>query len=142
MGIMFKRFFFFSMVNILVLLTISIVFSIGAAYFGVDISGYQGLIIWCALFGMTGSFILFSSNCSYSLSYVSYHSSRTLLYIPYHVGKEARIIKKMAGFDAKDILDQHGVHLIRVPTIEPLLNHNWFLQQIKQAQLLKRDYIR
>ena len=28
----------------------------------------------------------------------------------------------------------HGLHLIRVPTIEPILNKDWFLQQIGQVQ--------
>jgi len=28
----------------------------------------------------------------------------------------------------------HGVHMIRVPTIEPILNPGWYLQQIEKAQ--------
>ena len=34
----------------------------------------------------------------------------------------------------KELLDQQGIHLIRVPTIAPLLRHSWFLEQIQAAQ--------
>ncbi len=34
----------------------------------------------------------------------------------------------------KEIQAQHGLHLIRVPTIEPVLNSKWFLEQIANAQ--------
>ena len=30
--------------------------------------------------------------------------------------------------------ESQGVHLIRVPTIEPVLNTNWYIEQIIQAQ--------
>ena len=29
----------------------------------------------------------------------------------------------------------HGKHLIRVPTIRPLLEDDWFIRQIEQARL-------
>ena len=58
----FKRVFFFVTVNILVLLTISIAFSILGAYFGIDVSSYQGLILWCGALGFGGAlFSLFAS---------------------------------------------------------------------------------
>ncbi|MEZ4873048.1 MAG: protease HtpX [Bdellovibrionales bacterium] len=60
--VMLKRVTFFLAVNILVLLTISIAFSVIGAQFGVDVSSYQGLILWCGLLGFTGSFVsLFAS---------------------------------------------------------------------------------
>jgi hypothetical protein len=33
-----------------------------------------------------------------------------------------------------EILQQHGLHLIRVPTVEPILDDRWFLRQIKFAR--------
>jgi hypothetical protein len=30
--------------------------------------------------------------------------------------------------------ESQGVHLIRVPTVEPVLNPNWYIQQIDQAR--------
>jgi hypothetical protein len=35
-----------------------------------------------------------------------------------------------------EILEQQRVHLIRVPTIEPILHPRWFLQQIANARRL------
>lgn len=34
----------------------------------------------------------------------------------------------------KNILGSQGLHLIRVPTIEPILNEHWFLEQLDAAQ--------
>ena len=34
-----------------------------------------------------------------------------------------------------EILEQQGIHLIRVPTIEPILNDQWFIDQLDRAQL-------
>jgi hypothetical protein len=34
----------------------------------------------------------------------------------------------------KDILANQGLHLIRVPTIEPILNEHWFVEQLDAAQ--------
>jgi len=34
-----------------------------------------------------------------------------------------------------EALDMHGMHLIRVPTIRPLLEDDWFIQQIENARL-------
>lgn len=34
----------------------------------------------------------------------------------------------------REIQDLQGLHLIRVPTIEPILNRQWFVQQLDQAQ--------
>ena len=44
-------------------------------------------------------------------------------------GKEAAT----SGYEAmngEETLAEQGVHLVRVPTLEPILNPNWFLQQI------------
>lgn len=30
-----------------------------------------------------------------------------------------------------ETLQEQGIHLIRVPTIEPILNRQWFIEQIK-----------
>jgi hypothetical protein len=38
------------------------------------------------------------------------------------------------SLSGKEIQAEHGMHLIRVPTIEPILNERWFLQQIQKAQ--------
>jgi hypothetical protein len=34
----------------------------------------------------------------------------------------------------EDTLKQHGVHLVRTPTVEPILNENWFVEQIDAAE--------
>jgi hypothetical protein len=34
----------------------------------------------------------------------------------------------------REILEMQGVHLIRVPTLEPILNPQWFVQQLDKAQ--------
>jgi hypothetical protein len=39
----------------------------------------------------------------------------------------------------KDINDQQGLHLIRVPTVEPVFNPKWFLEQIEQARARYRS---
>jgi hypothetical protein len=33
----------------------------------------------------------------------------------------------------REILAQQGLHLIRVPTVEPILNRQWFVQEIRKA---------
>ena len=35
---------------------------------------------------------------------------------------------------SRDILQNHGVHLVRVPTLKPMLNPHWFLEMIAAAQ--------
>ncbi|MCB0386575.1 MAG: protease HtpX, partial [Bdellovibrionales bacterium] len=52
-----KRVFFFTIVNILVIATLSITASLASHFFGFDLSGYTGLLIFCAIFGMGGAFI-------------------------------------------------------------------------------------
>ena len=37
---------------------------------------------------------------------------------------------KYEPMSGKETLQQQGVHLVRVPTVEPILNQNWFLEQI------------
>jgi hypothetical protein len=51
------------------------------------------------------------------------------------------IIKASESSDAvfeslsgSEIQAMHGLHLIRVPTIEPIVNEDWFLQQIENVQ--------
>jgi len=39
------------------------------------------------------------------------------------------------SLSGEEILKMHGLHLIRVPTIEPILNLDWFLQQLEKVQL-------
>jgi hypothetical protein len=34
----------------------------------------------------------------------------------------------------REILEQQGLHLIRVPTVEPILNRQWFVQEICKAR--------
>jgi heat shock protein HtpX len=54
---LFKRFGYFIIVNLLILLMIGIVFSIITAVFGLRIpNGYQGLLFFCAVMGFGGSF--------------------------------------------------------------------------------------
>lgn len=36
--------------------------------------------------------------------------------------------------DGTETLGMQGLHLVRVPTPEPILNKNWFLEQISLAQ--------
>lgn len=45
--------------------------------------------------------------------------------------EELTYYESLSGFE---IQAMHGVHLIRVPTIEPILNVDWFLQQIRKVQ--------
>ncbi|MCB0365793.1 MAG: protease HtpX [Bdellovibrionales bacterium] len=52
-----KRVFFFTIVNILVIATLSITAHLLTTFFGIDFSGYTGLLIFCAIFGMGGAFI-------------------------------------------------------------------------------------
>ena len=35
----------------------------------------------------------------------------------------------------REIMEMQGLHLIRVPTVEPVLNKNWFVEQLDKAQL-------
>jgi len=39
------------------------------------------------------------------------------------------------AMSGSDTLLQHGVHLVRVPTLGPLLNHNWFVEKIEQCEI-------
>ena len=52
-----KRIFIFFLVNILILTTIALTWSIAASYFGINPNGYMGLMILCLAFGMGGAFI-------------------------------------------------------------------------------------
>lgn len=52
-----KRVFFFTIVNILVIATLSITASLVSAFFGIDLTGTSGLLVFCAIFGMGGAFI-------------------------------------------------------------------------------------
>ena len=52
-----KRVFVFFLVNILILTTIAITWSLLASYFGIDMSSYVGLMFLCLIFGMGGAFI-------------------------------------------------------------------------------------
>ena len=40
-----------------------------------------------------------------------------------------------ASLHGNKALEMHGIHLIRVPTIRPLLEDDWFIQQIETARL-------
>ena len=44
-------------------------------------------------------------------------------------GKEAAP-SRYEAMNGEETLAEQGVHLVRVPTLEPILNPNWFLQQI------------
>ena len=52
-----KRVFLFLIVNILIITTLSISWSLVSFYFGLDSSGYVGLMVLCLIFGMGGAFI-------------------------------------------------------------------------------------
>lgn len=56
---MFKRFFFFALVNIAVIATVSIILSVFGVNHYVTEAGlnYQSLLVFCAVWGMVGSFI-------------------------------------------------------------------------------------
>ena len=46
--------------------------------------------------------------------------------------------KSMSSYESlhgNEALEMHGKHLIRVPTIRPLLEDDWFIQQIENARL-------
>lgn len=59
---MIKRVFLFFAVNILVVLTISVLFNILAAYFGIDVNGKMGILLLYSAIGMGGAFFsLFAS---------------------------------------------------------------------------------
>ena len=38
------------------------------------------------------------------------------------------------SLSGSEIQAMHGLHLIRVPTIEPIMNKDWFLEQIAKVQ--------
>jgi hypothetical protein len=42
-----------------------------------------------------------------------------------------KIFQTLSG---PEILEKQGLYLIRVPTVEPILNPNWFLERIERAQ--------
>ena len=52
-----KRFFLFFLVNILVLLTLTITWSLISAYFGLNNTGYTVMLLFCLFLGMGGAFI-------------------------------------------------------------------------------------
>lgn len=41
---------------------------------------------------------------------------------------------KYSSLSGEDILAMQGIHLVRVPTVDPLLNQNWFLDRINEAE--------
>jgi len=57
-----KRIFFFTLVNILIITTLSITANLISTFFGIDLSGYGGLLVFCAIFGMGGAFISLASS--------------------------------------------------------------------------------
>ena len=57
MWMMGRRIFLFLIVNILVMTTLVISWSLISLYFGIEASGYAGLAIFCVFFGMGGAFI-------------------------------------------------------------------------------------
>src|SRR5262245_58033024 len=52
-----KRVFFFTLVNILVLVTLTITWSIVSQFFGIGSVGFNGIILWAVVMGMGGSVI-------------------------------------------------------------------------------------
>jgi hypothetical protein len=42
--------------------------------------------------------------------------------------RQRRLFRTLSGAET---LQEHGIHLIRVPTIEPILNRRWFIEQIE-----------
>ena len=42
---------------------------------------------------------------------------------------------RYAPLTVSEIAEQQGIHLIRVPTVEPLLDSRWFIRQIQRAQM-------
>ena len=55
-------------------------------------------------------------------------------------GAPARVRSRAAPSSAFRALDGeatralHGVHLVRVPTVGPIMNENWFLEQIQLCE--------
>ena len=47
---------------------------------------------------------------------------------------EALAVAHYESLHGKEALSMHGMHLIRVPTIRPLLEENWFIRQIEDAR--------
>lgn len=39
------------------------------------------------------------------------------------------------ALSGREIQDMQGLHLIRVPTVEPILNRRWFVEQLDKAQI-------
>jgi heat shock protein HtpX len=54
---MIKRIFLFAVVNMLILLTVSVAFSIVAAFLGIRLEDASGLWLWYSMIGMGGAFI-------------------------------------------------------------------------------------
>lgn len=57
MWAMVKRVFLFSIVNILILLTVSIVAQVVMTFFGIQIQGFGGMLLFYSIFGMGGAFV-------------------------------------------------------------------------------------
>ena len=41
---------------------------------------------------------------------------------------------RFRALSGEETLDLQGVHLVRVPTVEPILNDNWFYEQIQRCE--------
>lgn len=52
-----KRWLFFFLTNLLVTLTLMVIAQVAMTYFGVQFGSYQGLFVFCFVFGMGGAFI-------------------------------------------------------------------------------------
>lgn len=52
-----KRWLFFFFTNLLVTLTLMVIAQVAMTYFGVQLGSYQGLFVFCFVFGMGGAFI-------------------------------------------------------------------------------------
>lgn len=77
--------------------------------------------------------ILFDDNI-HNVEHDSIASVRVL--VDRQQGDEHDNKRTFQSLSGQALLEQQGRHLIRVPTIEPILNPRWFLEQIEKSQRL------
>jgi len=52
-------------------------------------------------------------------------------------GKSSMLFAPLNGYET---IGMQGIHLVRVPTLEPVLSKSWFLEQIERCEVNKRKH--
>jgi hypothetical protein len=84
--------------------------------------------------GMTTVEVDAASTCCYNNGKVQEEEEESEIIGKTTKHKKRCIILGVESLTGSEIQAQHGLHLIRVPTVAPLLDSTWFMTQIRQAQ--------